>query len=382
MPRIDAFLQLGREQGCSDVHLTVGLPPMARMDGDLLPIKYRDLDNEEIRAMVMEILNDVRGQELARDGSVDFSYSSPEAGRFRINVCKQARGTTVVCRVIPQEVVPLNQLGLPRVVSNFTELNSGLVLVTGATGTGKSTTLAAIIDEINTNRNVTIVTLEDPIEFVHESKQALVIQREIGTNVLSFSEGLRSALRQDPDVILVGELRDHETISLAMEASETGHLVLGTLHTRGAAQTIDRILDAYPAEAHNQVSNTLADNLKLVLSQELVRAADGRGRRAAVEILVVMPAIAQLIREGKNFQIPQAIATGRRHGMQLMDKALLTLVQAGDADPDEACLLAVDKREFLPYVSKPESMAAANASMALTGPGAGSMGAAPRRGGP
>jgi twitching motility protein PilT len=338
---------------------------MARMDGDLMPIKYRNLDNDEIRAMVLEILDDTRSQELTRDGSVDFSYSSHAAGRFRINVCKQAKGTAVVCRVIPSKVVPLNQLGLPRVVTGFTELNAGLVLVTGATGTGKSTTLAAIVDEINTNRNVTIITLEDPIEFVHESKQALVVQREIGTNVLSFTEGLRSALRQDPDVILVGELRDRDTIALALEASETGHLVLGTLHTRGAAQTIDRILDAFPAELHNQISNTLADNLKLVMCQELVRAADGRGRRAAVEILVVMPAVAQLIREGKSFQIPQAIVTGRRYGMQLMDKSLLNLVQAGDVDPDEACLLAGDKREFIPYVTRQETMAAANVSQVI-----------------
>ncbi len=364
MPRIDAFLQLGREQGCSDIHLTVGLPPMARMDGDLMPIKYRDLSLEEIQMMVLEILDDLRKEELSRDGSVDFSYSSPETGRFRINVCKQSRGTSVVCRVIPNKVIPLAQLGLPRVISNFTDLNAGLVLVTGATGTGKSTTLAAIIDEINSRQDVTIVTLEDPIEFVHPSKQALVVQREIGVNVPSFSEGLRSALRQDPDVILVGELRDRETIQLALEASETGHLVLGTLHTRGAAQTIDRVLDAFPAEMHNQVCNTLADNLKLVICQELVRAADGRGRRAAVEILVVMPAVAQLIREGKTFQIPQAIVTGRRHGMQLMDKALLSLVQAGDVDPDDACMLATDKRDFLPHVTRPEAMAAAHASAA------------------
>lgn len=366
MPRIDAFLQLGREQGCSDVHLTVGLPPLARMDGDLTPIKYRDLSQEEIQLMVLEILDDLRREELARDGAVDFSYESPDSGRYRINVCKQARGTSVVCRVIPNKVHALSQLGLPRVLTSISDLNAGLVLVTGATGTGKSTTLAAIIDEINSTQDVSIITLEDPIEFVHESKKALVIQREIGTQVSSFSDGLRSALRQDPDVILVGELRDRETIQLALEASETGHLVLGTLHTRSAAQTIDRILDAFPSEMHNQVTNTLAESLRVVICQELVRAADGRGRRAAVEVLVVMPAIAQLIREGKTFQIPQSIMTGRRYGMQLMDKALLALVQAGDADPDEACLLATDKRDFLPYVTRPDVLAAAQAAGATT----------------
>jgi twitching motility protein PilT len=232
------------------------------------------------------------------------------------------------------------------VLSGLAELRSGLVLVTGSTGTGKSTTLAALLDEINRTRDVTILTLEDPIEFLHECKRALVVQRALGVHIRSFAEGLRSGLRQDPDVILVGDLRDHETMALALEASETGHLVLGSLHTRGAAETIDRILDSFPADVHQQVCNTLAENLKCVVSQELVRAADGRGRRAVVEILVVMPAVSQLIRDGQTFKIAGVITTGRRHGMQLMDNALLALVRAGDVDPNEAYLLAKDKREF------------------------------------
>ncbi len=364
MARIDAFLQLGREQGCSDIHFAVGLPPLVRLDGELTPIKYRSLTAEEAESILAEILDEQHLAEFQRRGSVDLSYMSPEAGRYRINVCRQARGIGAVCRVIPGQVVPLEQLGLPPVIASFARLNAGLVLVTGATGTGKSTTLAAVIDRINRTRNAVILTLEDPVEFLHTSDKALVIQRELGASLRSYSEGLRAALREDPDVILVGELRDAETIALALEAAETGHLVLGTLHTRGAAQTIDRILDAFPSESHNQVRNTLADNLRAVMSQELVRAADGRGRRAAMEILVNVPAVAQMIREGKTFQLHHAMETGKRFGMQLMDRELLKLVQAGDIDPDEAYLLAADKRPFLSFTTATSGAEAALATQA------------------
>lgn len=354
MARIDAFLKLGREQGCSDIHFTVGLPPLVRLDGQLTPLKYRDLSKEEIKSMIREILDESHMARLGEFGAVDSSYSSPELGRFRINAFHQHQGMGAVCRVIPETVPKLAELGLPRVVSAFTALSSGLVLVTGASGTGKSTTLAAMLDEINHTRNLNMLTLEDPIEFVHESKKSLITQREIGTHVHSFSDGLRSALRQDPDVILVGELRDYESISLAIEACETGHLVFGTLHTRGAFQTVHRVVDAFPTEAQPQIQHTLADTLKCVLSQELIRAADGRGRRAAMEILVVTPAVAQMIREGKVFKIPGAIATGRRAGMQLMDQALLQMVNAGDIDPDEAFIRATDRRELAKFVTDPE----------------------------
>jgi len=247
--KIDAFLEMGREQGCSDIHFTTGLPPLARTDGELTPIKFRELGDDEIGEIVMEILDEAHRTRFAGSGAVDLSYATPDGGRFRINVCRHNRGMSAICRVIPDRVPRLADLGLPRVVSRFTGIRSGLVLVTGPTGTGKSTTLAAFIDAINRERSLTVITLEDPIEFVHESRQALVIQREVGTHVRNFKEGLRSALRQDPDVLLVGELRDADTISLALEAAETGHLVLGTLHTRGAAQTIDRIIDAFPADA-------------------------------------------------------------------------------------------------------------------------------------
>jgi twitching motility protein PilT len=293
MARIDAFLEIGKEQGGSDIHFTVGLPPLVRLDGELVPIPYRELSFEESEALVLEILNDHQVEHFNQHGAVDFAYRAEGVGRFRVNTCRQRRGISTFCRVVPDKVPALEQLGLPRVLSSFSRLSSGLVLVTGATGTGKSTTLAAMIHEINRTRSLNIVTLEDPIEFVHSSDKSLVIQREVGTHVPSFQEGLRSALRQDPDVILVGELRDAESITLALEAAETGHLVLGTLHTRGAAQTIDRIVDAHPSDNQSQVRNSLADNLKAVVSQDLLRVADGRGRRPALEILVVTLAMAR-----------------------------------------------------------------------------------------
>ena len=338
MARIDAFFKLGREQGSSDIHLSVGLPPLVRLDGELTPLKYRNLEPEETASLIQEILTPALTEELQRNGAIDFAYGTLESGRYRINVYREMRGLSAVCRIVGDRAPRLAELGLPAVASQVAALRSGLVLVTGGTGTGKSTTLAAMIQEINHSRNALAVTLEDPIEFVHRSDKSLILQREVGTHVQSFEEGLRSALRQDADVILVGELRDPETMSLAVEASETGHLVLGTLHTRGAYQTIHRIVDAFPTDAQAQVRHTLADNLKSVLSQELVRTADGRGRRVVTEVLVVTPAISPLIREGKTHQLPSAIATGKRVGMQLMDQALLALVRSGDIDPDEALL--------------------------------------------
>jgi twitching motility protein PilT len=345
---------MGREQGCSDIHFTVGLPPLVRQDGELVPVRYRELGSDEIWMLLTEILEPAQQQEFERLGSIDLSYAPPGLGRFRINACRQLRGLAAFCRVIPAKVPVLAELGLPPVLSSFAALPSGLVLVTGGTGTGKTTTLAAIINEINQSRNLTVITLEDPIEFLHESAQSIVIQRELGVHLDSFHDGLRSALRQDPDVILVGELRDVETISAAIEASETGHLVFGTLHSRGAYQTIHRIVDAFPAEAQNQIRHTLAENLRAVVSQELVRVAEGRGRRAVAEILVVTPAVAQLIREGKTHQLPSMMVTGRRHGMRLMDQELLFLVQAGEVDPDDAFLKASDRRELIFHVTSPE----------------------------
>ncbi len=364
MPRIDAFLQIGREQGGSDIHFTVGQPPLVRLDGELMPVKYRPLAQAEIAELVDETLTPAMREELGRIGALDYSYESENAGRFRMNVCRHQRGTSVFCRVITDEIPELDTLGLPRVVSHLTRLRSGLILVTGAAGTGKSTTLAAFIRRIADERALNIITLEDPIEYVHRSGSSLVVQREVGVHVASFKDGLRSALRADPDVLLVGEMRDAQTVSLALEAAETGHLVLGTMHTRGAAQTIDRIVDAHPSDNQAQVRHSLADNLRAVVSQELLRAADGRGRRVAAEVMVVNFAIQQLIREGKTFQIQGAIVTGRRLGMQLMDQSMLALVRAGEVDPDEAFLKAEDKWGFAPFVTRPELLALAGGERA------------------
>ncbi len=360
MPRIDAFLEIGRQQGGSDIHFTVGLPPLVRLDDDLMPIQYRSLSAQECHDLVREVMSAEHWTAFELNGAVDLGYSAEGLGRFRINVCRHRSGMSAICRIIPDEVPTLTELALPRVISQFTRLSNGLVLVTGTTGAGKSTTLAAMIREINERDSLNILTLEDPIEFVHESLKCQVIQREVGTHVHSFQAGLRAALREDPDVILVGELRDPETVTLALEAAETGHLVLGTLHTRGAAQTIDRIVDAHASENHAQVRHSLAENLKAVVSQELVRCADGRGRRAAHEVLIVNVAVQQMIRESKSFQIPGAITTGRRLGMQLMDQSLLALVRAGEIDPDEAFLKAEDKWGFAPFLTRPELLGIVN----------------------
>jgi twitching motility protein PilT len=360
MPRLDAFLEIGRQQGGSDIHLVVGLPPLVRLDDDLMPIQYRTLTEQECRDLIREIMTNEQWTRLEHAGTVDLGYTAEMLGRFRINVVRHRAGVSAICRIIPDQVPTLAELGLPRVISQFTRLSNGLVLITGTTGSGKSTTLAAMIREINERESLNILTLEDPIEFVHPSGRCQIIQRELGVHVASFEAGLRAALREDPDVILVGELRDPETVTLALEAAETGHLVLGTLHTRGAAQTIDRIVDAHPSENHAQVRHSLAENLKAVVCQELVRCADGRGRRAAHEVLVVNVAVQQMIREGKSFQIPGAITTGKRQGMQLMDQSLLALVRAGEIDPDEAFLRAEDKWGFAPFLTRPELLGIVN----------------------
>ncbi len=351
MARIDSFLKLGLAQGCSDVHLAVGVPPMLRMNGDLMPIKFRELSDTELETYVLEILTEKQKARLHAGLDIDFSYVSEDGGRFRVNVFRKATGIGAVFRHIPGDVPKLDQLNMPPILKNFCDYHQGMVLVTGSTGTGKSTTLAAMIDHLNETRNLNIISLEDPIEFVHPSKNCQVIQREVGTHVESFADGVRSAMREDPDVILVGELRDAETISMAMTAAETGHLVLGTLHTTGAVKTIDRIIDALPGELREQTKGFLAMSLKAVVTQILVKTPDGRGRRAILEILVNTRAIAKLIQTDQTHQIPSQLQTGKDLGMQMLDQALLDAINAKEIDPDDAIRFANEKKKFSRFVT-------------------------------
>ena len=354
MARIDAFLKLGLAQGCSDVHLAVGVPPMLRMNGDLMPIKFRQLSDTELETYILEVLTAKQKERLAQGHDLDFSYVGDEGGRFRVNVFRKETGIGAVFRHIPGDVPTLDDLDVPPILKKFCDIHQGMVLVTGSTGTGKSTTLAAMIDHLNETRNLNIISLEDPIEFVHPSKNCQVIQRELGTHVKSFADGVRSAMREDPDVILVGELRDAETISMAMTAAETGHLVLGTLHTTGAVKTIDRIIDALPGELREQTKGFLSMSLKAVVTQVLVKTPDGRGRRAVLEILVNTRAIAKLITSDQTHQIPSQLQTGKDAGMQIMDQALLDAIRAKQIDADDAIRYASDKKKFQRFVTDTE----------------------------
>ena len=351
MPRIDAFLKLGLAQGCSDVHLAVGIPPMLRMNGDLLPIKFRELGDNELEGYVTEILTKTQLERFQQGHDIDFSYVSEDGGRFRVNVFRKETGVGATFRSIPSEIPSIDRLNLPPIVKKLCDYHQGMILVTGSTGTGKSTTLASMIDLLNTNRRLNIISLEDPIEFVHRSKNSQVIQRELGTHLPSFAEGVRAAMREDPDVILVGELRDAETISMAMTAAETGHLVLGTLHTTSAVKTIDRIIDALPVDEREQTKSFLAQSLIAVITQVLVKSADGRGRRAVCEVMVMTKAIAKLIMSDQTHQVPSQLQTGREFGMQLMDMALLHAIRAKEIDPDDAFAYATDKRQFQNFVT-------------------------------
>jgi len=333
--RIDAFLKLGTSQGCSDVHLAVGVPPMLRMNGELMPIKFRNLAEAELESYVTEILTPAHQEQFRKGHDIDFSYVSEEGSRFRVNVFRKDSGVGAVFRTIPTDVPTLDSLNLPPVVKKFCDYHQGMVLVTGSTGTGKSTTLAAMIDHLNRTRRLNIVSLEDPIEFVHRSKLSQVIQRELHTHLPSFAEGVRAAMREDPDVILVGELRDLETMESAITAAETGHLVFGTLHTTGCQGTINRIIDAFPVSQQEQIRVQLSTNLIAVLSQMLCPIRSGKGRVAAYEFMVVTPAIANLVRENKTYRIESSIQIGKKLGMQLLDDHLWELYEAEKIDLQE-----------------------------------------------
>jgi len=353
MAQIDAFFKLMNEQGASDLHMVSGQQPILRIRGDMERVKYNAFENDTLKAMLYEIVTEEKIKEFEESGDCDFGYEIAGLARYRGNLFMQKYGIGAVFREIPSEILTCEQLGLPKIVSKLSGLPKGMVLVTGPTGSGKSTTLAAIIDEANKTRHDHILTIEDPIEFVHRSQKCIVNHREVGTHTNSFSAALRGALREDPDIILVGEMRDLETISLAMEAAMTGHLVFGTLHTINASKTVDRVIEIFPANQQAQVRSTLADALKAVVSQTLFKRVDKKGRCAALEILVCTPAIRNLIREGKTFQIPSAMQTGKKFGMQTLDDAIMLYLEKGMISPESAYTNCIEKGKFVQFLKTP-----------------------------
>ena len=352
MAKIDALFRMMKEQGASDLHLSSGAPPIFRLHGEMSRLNFKTLTHDELKLILYEILSEKQIAEFEASRDLDFAYAIPDLARFRGNYLMTHRGIAAVFRIIPSKILSADDLSLPEGVRRMTHFKKGLVLVTGPTGSGKSTTLAAMIDLINATRKEHILTLEDPLEFIHENKMSLLNQRQIGEHSDSFKNALRAALREDPDVILVGEMRDLETISLAMSAAETGHLVFGTLHTNSAAKTIDRIIDVFPKDAQEQVRAMLSESLKGVVCQQLLKTADGKGRVASLEIMLGTPAIGNLIREGKTFQIPSIIQTARKDGMQLMDQHLLDLLKTKTIAPEEAYRCAQDKKQFEQYLTE------------------------------
>jgi twitching motility protein PilT len=353
MAKLDAFFKLMFDTGASDLHIVSGQPPILRVHGELERIKYDPLDDENLRQMLYEIAPEQKIKTYEETGDVDFGYEIPNVARFRANYFMQKYGCGAVFRQIPTKILTADELGLPPILKKSAMLHKGLVLVTGPTGSGKSTTLAAVVDHANKHRKDHIITIEDPIEFVHESQGCLVNHREVGAHTRSFSAALRGALREDPDIILVGEMRDLETIRLALEAANTGHLVFGTLHTTSAAKTIDRVIEVFPAEEQAQVRNGLSTGLKVVVAQNLFKRVDKKGRCAALEILVCTAAVGNLIREGKTVQIPSAIQTGKQFGMVTLDDAIMGVLQKGWISPDEAYDKCIDKSKFRPLLKTP-----------------------------
>ena len=358
MAKIDAFFNLMFEQKASDLHLSSGSPPILRINGELHRVEYPPLESDTLKAMLYEITPEYKIKVYEETGDVDFGYEIPNVSRFRANFFNQKYGVSAVFRQIPSTVLSFEDFEkfdapLPAVLKKFAMLHKGLVVVTGPTGSGKSTTLAAMVDYCNKNRRDHILTVEDPIEFVHQSKSCLVNHREVGIHTKSFASALKGALREDPDIILVGELRDLETIELALTAASTGHLVFGTLHTQSAAKTVDRIIDVFPADQQNKIRATLSESLKGVVAQNLFRRIDKKGRVAALEILVFTTAIANLVREGKTHQIPGMIQVGKKLGNQPLDDAIMEHVRMKRISPDEAYDKCLDKKKFRPFLTTP-----------------------------
>lgn len=345
-PRIEILLEEVIKKKASDLHLQVGIPPMLRIDGALVRVPHAEpLTEETLESLIFAILDDDQKQVLLKDKEIDFSFAFGDLGRFRVNAFHERGNLAAAMRLIPNEVMTIGQLGLPAIVGKFADYPRGLVLVTGPTGSGKSTTLAAMIHKINAERACHIITIEDPIEFTHKSKQAVIVQREVHYDTYSFSAALRSALRQDPDVVLIGEMRDLETIAAAITIAETGHLVFATLHTNSAAQSIDRMIDVFPPHQQPQIRAQLSNILMAICSQRLIPAIGG-GRIASAEIMVATPAVRNIIREGKSHQLDAVIQTGGEYGMQSMDKTLVSLIHAGTITYDEARNYAVDIEEL------------------------------------
>jgi twitching motility protein PilT len=344
--RVHSFLELMVQQGGSDLHLVSGMPPCIRMNGLLHRVRFRDLSVEDVEQILAEFMTERQTADLDERLSVDFGYEDPELGRFRVNAYRHVRGTAAAFRFVPPSPLALESLGLPPAVRIHTLQPKGLTLVTGPTGSGKSTTLAAMVDLVNQTRRGHIITIEDPIEFVHEHKGCVVTQRDIGIHAPGFSEALRHALREDPDVILLGELRDMETIALALTAAETGIQVFGTLHTSGATRTVDRIVNVFPARRQEQIRSMLADSLRLIVSQQLARKTDGTGRVLVAEVLVNTHAAATMIRSGNAHKLESVIQSGAQNGMQSLDATLKDLVRRQVILPDEAYAHALDKTPF------------------------------------
>jgi twitching motility protein PilT len=353
MSRIDAFFKLMAEQKASDLHLSTNNPPMLRINGDLVRVDFPPLQSDELKTMVYEIAPEAKIKTFEETSDVDFGYEVPGVARYRANFFQQKYGISAVFRLIPPNVMTLDELGLPPVLKRFAMLRKGLILVTGPTGSGKNTTLAAMVDYANLQRRDHIITVEDPIEFVHRSQNCLIQHREVGMHTRSFAAALRSALREDPDIILVGEMRDLETIELALTAAATGHLVFATLHTSSAAKAVDRIIDVFPTHQQNQIRTTLAESLKGVIAQNLFKRIDKPGRVAALEILVVDMAIANLVREGKTHQIPGMIQVGKKKGNQPLDDVIMDHLRNTRISPEEAYDKATDKKKFRQFLKDP-----------------------------
>jgi twitching motility protein PilT len=358
MAKIDAFFNLMFDQGASDLHLATGNPPILRIRGELQRVDFPPLENDSLKAMLYEIAPEYKIKHFEETGDVDFGYEIPNVSRFRANFFNQKNGVGAVFRQIPSKVLSFEDFEkwdspLPAVLKKFAMLNRGLVVVTGPTGSGKSTTLAAMMDYANKNRRDHIITVEDPIEFVHESKGCLVNHREVGVHTKSFASALRGALREDPDIILVGEMRDLETIELAITAASTGHLVFGTLHTPSAAKTVDRIIDVFPADQQNKIRATLSEALRGVVAQNLFKRIDKKGRVAALEVMVFTTAIANLVREGKTHQLPGMIQVGKKLGNQPLDDAIMDHLKMKRIAPEEAYDKCLDKKKFRTFLATP-----------------------------